>query len=301
MAVSLQVQSVIYNNEKSSLLRALQNLANAVRVNRETTGELGDLTVCYGDASPEPVFSDEEIAAVSERFSAFFRFRYTFFGENTGSARGHNRLGETCENDYMMIMNPDVIVCPTFFGGMIAPFLDPSLEAGITEARQTPIEHPKEYNPVTLETDWATTACAIFPTGIFRKLNGFDADTFFLYCDDVDFSWRVRLLGKKIYYRADCPVFHAKRLSENGKWNPTSAEVYYSLEASLFMAYKWCADDLFAEIYNRISSSNNSAERKVFLKFEQMKRDGTLPERLDPKHRVAKFVGYFYTEHRFDL
>ena len=301
MALSLQVQSVIYNNEKPSLLRAMENLANAARVDREAGGALGDLTVCYGDASPEPVFSDEEIAAVSERFAPFFRFRYTFFGENTGSARGHNRLGEVCESDYMMIMNPDVIVCPTFFGGMLRPFLDPALNAGMTEARQTPVEHPKEYDPKTLETDWATTACTIFSRETFLALHGFDADTFFLYCDDVDFSWRVRLLGKKIYYRPDCPVFHAKRLSGKGKWQPTAAEVYFSLEASLLMAYKWNADDLFHEIYDRISASDDPTEQKVFRKFQQMKKDGKLPERLDPKHCVSKFIDYQYTEHRFSL
>ncbi len=301
MALSLQVQSVIYNNEKESLYRALDNLANAARINRESSGELGEMTVCYGDASPAPVLSDAEVSAIAERFSSFFRFRYVFFGENTGSARGHNRLGEACESDYMMIMNPDVVVCPTIFSGMLQPFLDPALRAGMTEARQTPIEHPKEYDPVTLETDWATTACAIFSTETFRALNGFDAETFFLYCDDVDFSWRVRLLGKKIYYRADCPVFHAKRLSGDGKWQATSAEVYYSLEASLFMAYKWGNDELFAEIMNYISNSPGEVERKVLDTFNRKKNSGTLPKKLDPERRVAKFVGYFYTEHRFNL
>ena len=31
-----------------------------------------------------------------------------------------------------------------------------------------------------------------------------------MYCDDVDFSWRVRLLGYKVIYRSDAPVFHAE-------------------------------------------------------------------------------------------
>lgn len=301
MALSLQVQSVIYNNEKESLYRALENLANAARVNRESSGELGEMTVCYGDASPAPVLSDAEVSEISERFSSFFLFRYVFFNENTGSARGHNRLGAACESDYIMIMNPDVVVCPTVFSGMLQPFLDPALQAGMTEARQTPIEHPKEYDPITLETDWAATACTIFSTDTFRALHGFDADTFFLYCDDVDFSWRVRLLGKKIYYRADCPVFHAKRLSADGKWQATSSEVYYSLEASLFMAYKWGNDELFAEIMNYISNSPGEVEQKVLSNFNKKKKEGALPQKLDPEHRVAKFVGYFYTEHRFSL
>ena len=32
----------------------------------------------------------------------------------------------------------------------------------------------------------------MIPLPLFRELGGFDADNFFLYCDDVDFSWLVR-------------------------------------------------------------------------------------------------------------
>ena len=301
MAVSIQVQSVIYHNEQESLLRALDSLANAIRVDRESAKSLSDVTVCYGDASASPVFSDTEIAEIAQRFAEFFTFRYTFFDENTGSAKGHNRLGATCKSDYMMIMNPDVIVCPRLFGNMLSMFADPAKKAGMVEARQTPLEHPKEYNRETLETGWAATACAIFPTEVFRELNGFDCDTFFLYCDDVDFSWRVRLSGRKVYYRPDSVVFHAKRLSASGNWQPTSAEVYFSQEASLFMAYKWSNNRRFKKLYDIYSTSNEESMQKVIAKFEAMKRDGKLPAQLDPEHNVAKFVGDYYTKHRYVL
>ena len=301
MSVTLQVQSVIYHNEPHHLLRALDNLANAVRVNREQGGVLGAVTVCYGDASCAPVFSEAEVTQITERFAPFFTFRYRFFQKNTGSALGHNLLGESCESDYMMIMNPDVVLCPTFFAGMLAPFFDPALQAGMTEARQTPIEHPKEFNRTTLETDWATTACAIFPTELFRALEGFDAQTFFLYCDDLDFSWRLRLLGKKIYYRPDCPVYHAKRLSAKAQWQPTSAEVYYSQEAALFMAYKWSNPKRFSALYDAFVAEDSENSRRVIAEFEARKAAGTLPTPLDPTHKVAKFLGDYYTEHRYIL
>lgn len=301
MAISLQVQSVIYNNEKDSLLRALRNLANAIRVDREGAGEVGEVTVLYGDASPEAVFSGEEIAAVGREFAPFFRFRYIFFGENTGSAKGHNRLGAECSSDYLMIMNPDVIVSPRFFSGMLRPLLDPSRGVGMTEARQTPLEHPKEYNRRTLETAWSTTACVIFSAETFRAVGGFDSDTFFLYCDDVDFSWRVRLLGKKLCYCPDCPVYHAKRLSGTGSWQPTSAEVYYSLEASLLMAYKWSFDARFHELLDRFSVSSDPLEQKVYRSWEERRRSGRLPQRLDPSHRVGRLVGENYAAHRYTL
>ncbi len=299
MAASLQIQSVIYHNEKDSLMRALTSAANAIRVDRERSGELSEVTLFYGDASAQPIFSEDEVAEIEKQFADFFRFRYLFFGENTGSAKGHNRLGARCESEYMMIMNPDVLLCPDFFGGMMSMFNDPDKNAGMVEARQTPVEHPKEYDRQTLETDWATTACAIFPTELFRELKGFDSDTFFLYCDDVDFSWRVRLAGKKVYYRPDCVVFHAKRLSASGSWQPTSAEIYYSMESSLLMAYKWSNMKRFHKLYSYFESLDDKNAQKVIRQFEEMKKNGRLPEQLDRDHKVAKFVGDNYTDHRF--
>lgn len=301
MVHSLQIQSVLYHNEKFALLRALKSLANAIEVNRRTTAELSSVTVCYGDASSSPVFSQQEVEEITAQFANAFRFSYTYFNENTGSARGHNLLGATCESEYMLIMNPDVIVCPRFFYGMFEPFLRENSDCGMTEGRQSPVEHPKEYNKKTLETEWATTACAMFKKEMFDRLEGFDTQTFFMYCDDLDFSWRLRLLGKKIYYRPDCQVFHSKTLSASGKWQPTKAEIFYSAQAAMLMAYKWSADGRLAELKRIYKNSGEPSLQSAVEHFEKMRKEGTLPARLDPKHTVARFVGDFYTEHRFSL
>lgn len=299
---TIQIQSVLYNNEKWALRRALESMANAVKINKQSDTVVDKVTVCYGDASPERLFDDVELEKWQKDFESFLELKYKFFNENTGSAKGHNLLGEDCGSEYMLIMNPDVIVCPKFFQKLIAPFINNTDKSiGITEARQTPIEHPKCYNRETLETEWATTACALFRTEDFKRLNGFDSKTFFLYCDDVDFSWRMRLLGKKILYIPDCPVFHSKTLSENGAWQPTKAEIYYSAEASLLMAYKWSADKRFQRLYSTFKNSDNGTMKKAAAHFDELKAAGELPEQLDKKHTVAKFVGDYYTKHRFVL
>lgn len=299
--VSIQVQSVLYGNQKSALRRALESLANAIRLNRRTRGEVGDVTVCYGEAYKTNTFTDEEVAAWAKDFADAFTLRYVLFGENTGTAKGHNRLAKDCESDFLMIMNPDVIVCPRFFAGMLAPFFDETSAAGMTEARQTPVEHPKEYDKKTWETEWATTACAIFPTSVYREVGGFDEQTFFMYCDDLDFSWRVRLLGKKIYYRPDSVVFHAKTLSPKGGWQPTNAEVYYSAEAAILMAYKWSNNPLCKQLLHNFSHSSDETLRRAAKHFEDLREKGQLPAQIDPEHTVARFVDGYYTDHRFIL
>jgi len=209
-------------------------------------------------------------------------------------------LGKDCTSDFMLIMNPDVLVCPRLFSNMLEPLLDPDSDAGLVEARQTPVEHPKEYDRQTLETEWAATACAMFSTETFRTLNGFDSDTFFLYCDDVDFSWRVRLLGKKLIYRPDCVVFHAKRLSASATWTPTSAEIYFSQEAALMMAYKWSNQERFKKLYRQFQNGDEVG-KKIVKKFDDMKAAGKLPLQLDPEHKVAKFYDDYYAKNRYAL
>jgi hypothetical protein len=145
--VTLQIQAVLYGNSHESLRRSLFSLANAARCAQDA-GILGTVTLLWGDASPSPLFSDQEIQALSDELSQSFSgvdfsLRYTFFNENTGYGKGHNRLSANCSADYMTVLNPDIVVCHDFFLEMLAPFSDASV--GLTEARQTPVEHPKQY------------------------------------------------------------------------------------------------------------------------------------------------------------
>lgn len=299
---SIQIQSVLYKNEPDALFQALDNIANAIRVDRESDHALSWVSVCYGDASPEAIFSEKTVAEIEERYKNFFEFHYKFFNQNTGTAAGHNRMAESCEADYLQIMNPDVVVSPHLFWNMLEPFTVPELRAGMTEARQTPIEHHKEYDPETGVTSWATTALAIFPLKVFHQVGGFDADSFFMYCDDVDFSWMVREAGYQIIYVPSAIAFHAKRLSSTGKWQPTSAEVYYSAEAALFMYQKWSEPERLKKVLsNFLDMPQTAPEHKAANKFLERKRQGKIPAPRDSRHVVADFVGDGYGHSRFQL
>ena len=179
---------------------------------------MGDVTVVHGDASPSRTFDDGAVRDIKERFGAWFGYEYRYFNENTGTARGHNRMFESCTSDYVVVQNPDVQYCPRFFERMLEPFGRTDVQVGLVEARQAPIEHPKEYDPKTKVTPWSTSACIMVPSAVMREVQGFDAETFFLYCDDVDFSWRVRLTGRSLVYQPLAPVYHPKYLTSHGHW-----------------------------------------------------------------------------------
>ena len=299
---SIQIQSVLYKNEPEALVQALDNIANAVRVDRAWDHAVSDVTVCYGDASPNPIFTQPEIEALQKKYSDFFTLTYTFFNQNSGTAAGHNRMAKTCTAEYLQIMNPDVVVCPHLFALMLEPFSVPELRAGMTEARQTPVEHHKEYDPQTGVTSWAATALAMIPYAVFQEVGGFDEKTFFMYCDDVDFSWMVREAGYQIIYVPSAIAFHAKRLSPKGGWVPTPAEVYYSAEAALLMCHKWSAPGLLNTILNTyLDTPEDAPQYKAAQEYLKRKREKRLPEPRDPQHKVAQFVDIGYGPSRFKL
>ena len=88
---TLQMQTVLFHNDVSHLMRSLEYLANALEVARRQGWDIA-LRVVYGDASSQPLFTPEQVAATQEKYRDAFTFTYEFFHENTGTAKGHNRM-----------------------------------------------------------------------------------------------------------------------------------------------------------------------------------------------------------------
>ena len=292
---SIQIQSVIYGNEKKSLKKAMDALANSIDVCRRNNGELTKFVLYYGDASDISVYDEIEIEEIKKEYENYFEFKYKVFGYNAGSANGQTVLGLESDSDYLLLMNPDVMVSPNFLVEIVKPFGDESV--GMTEGRQCPIEHHKDYDSSTGEEDWCTGACSVIRTSLFKELGGYDYKSFFLYCDDVDLSWRVRKEGYKIIYVPAAFVYHAKRLTSDAGWIPTKAEIYYSAEASLMMAYKWNNNDRVVTLCNRFRNGSE-VERKVLTEFERKRDNNELPQQIKD-NKVASFNGEYYSENRF--
>lgn len=295
---SVGVQSVLYNNKLDAVRRALTSLSRSVELG-VYAGVISKVTVHLGDSSALPCLSQDQVRELRSEFKNTFTIAYDAFGANLGTAKGHNRLARGNDAEFMLIQNPDVIMSPRTLEILAGTFRTPRV--GMVEAKQLPIEHPKDYDPVTGETSWATTACVMFPAALFHKIGGFDADSFFMYCDDLDFSWRVRLAGYKVIFQPAAAVFHDKRLSIEGKWMPSAAEVYYSAEAALFLAHKWSRPDLVERHLKSFWRSNDKDLTKAYDAFMNRRESGTLPTPLDPDNKIAQFVDGNYAKHRFAL
>jgi GT2 family glycosyltransferase len=119
---------------------------------------------------------------------------------------------------------------------------DTRADWGAVEARQIPLEHPKKFDEITLETLSLTTAAAVIHGPTFEKIGGFD-EIFFMYGDDVDLGWRLRGQGCKLYYAIDTFIYHTKRLEQQGVV-ASSAEKFYLPLTNLILWSKYGRPDL---------------------------------------------------------
>lgn len=295
---TLRIQSILYNSNPQDIAMSVASLARAVDF-AIASGRFRYVELVYGDCSDEPCLSDACVEELRSSHPELMLIQYFHFGVNLGSAGGHNRLLSAVEVDFVVILNPDVRMAPQTILNLAAPFDRPSV--GLTEARQLPIEHPKEYDRRTGETSWASTACAMIPTSVVKALDGFDAKSFFLYCDDVDFSWRVRLMGLKVLYVPSATIFHDKRLSASGEWMVGAAEKYYSAEASLMLTWKWSRPDLTQRYLEYFEASGDDVWQRAAGVFRRRQADEELPAPVDPGHNVGQFIELNYAKHRFNL
>lgn len=294
----LQIQSVIYGNEKESLIRAVKCLRQTVAVYQKKVGNIS-VKLIYGDASPVPVLEESDIEIIRQLLGGFIEFVYKPFGFNSGTAKGHNMMASECESEYIMVMNPDIMVEPSCLIHLFDALKKKNV--GMVEARQTPLEHAKEYDENTGETSWASTACTIFLKEAYDKVEGFDADTFFMYCDDLDFSWRLRLEGYSVIYVPNAIVYHSKSLTVEAEWKPTRAEVYYSAEAAILLAYKWSNFERVKYLLDLYKKNGGGEEIKAAKEFERRQREGQLPQCIDEEHKIAQFLGDEYCEMRYKI
>jgi hypothetical protein len=134
---------------------------------------------------------------------------------------------------------------------------------------------------------------------VVRDTGGFDPDLFFLYGDDVDFSWRARLAGWRIVHRPTGRVFHDKRLTPDGVLEVTDAERRYAAEAAVLLPWRYSRPDLAQRNLAAFETSGDAPLQSIARELRERQRLGQLPEPLDPDGTVAEFVQDNFAEHRF--
>jgi len=293
---ALALQSVIYKNEPDAVIRSVVALSLSA-ANAVAAGKISTWMISLGNSSSDPVFSDEQREALARSVqSAGGTLHVTDFAENLGHGGGHNRLAQTGDSDLIAFVNPDGLVDP---GTVVALVNALGADVGIVDARQIPLEHPKEYDRLTGETAWVSGALCLIRRSVFLGVGGFDSDTFFLYCDDVDLSWRVRLAGYRLVHAPAARLFHDKRLTVTADYEPSPVELYYSAEATLLLAHKYGRTDVVDSVMELYRDDRRDHIVRAVAEYRKREAAGTLPTVIAHAGTVAVFNSGFYAEHRY--
>jgi GT2 family glycosyltransferase len=187
---------------------------------------------------------------------------------NNGFAHGMNLLAAMSSNEFLFILNPDTELQVGALEALLER-ADSDDDIGICEARQMPREHPKFNDPKTGETSWCSGAAALIRRAAFEAVGGFDDHLYFMYCEDVDLSWKLWLKGWKCVYVRDAAVRHFTQDLTPGKRR--TLENYFTFRNSLFLFYRFGSRRewhiLRRFLLNRFLSSSYSLKSKVVFGF----------------------------------
>ncbi|MDP2860600.1 MAG: glycosyltransferase family 2 protein, partial [bacterium] len=169
--------------------------------------------------------ADETIEIVKKEFP---KTRLFLNKTNLGYAAGNNLAVEKTRGSLVAFINPDTTVSP----GWLEPLVS-AIEPAKIAACQPKILLSKEKHLLNgtgkttnfLGFDWLTDyqkkdkqmkvreitsfsgSAVLTKKEIFLSLSGFDED-FFMYGEDSDLSWRMRLSGFKILFTPESVVYH---------------------------------------------------------------------------------------------
>ncbi len=203
-------------------------------------------------------------------------------GRNDGFGRSQNAMMSRAFNegaDCYIGANPDGAFHPDAILHLLKMNQRHNGQA-LIEAVQFPEEHPKFYHPVSLETEWCSGACFLMPQQVWDATGGFD-ENIFLYCEDVDLSWSVRLCGFRTLCCPTALFYHdvSDREYSSFIWKEM-------LIAGRYLAHKWGSEDFRNFTEERLISD------KFFSSIAEMPPLGPLIC-LGGDHSIANFAHHF--------
>lgn len=166
----------------------------------------GRFNLYIRDNSDDSFAADELTRLVDEFKGCFLSHRVLKGKKNIGFGSGHNRLMQDSSCPWVLILNQEVLMEPGCMESLMSVALSDD-EGCAWEARQIPFEHPKIYDPATLESPWVSCAACLFRRSALEAVNGFEPKIF-MYGEDVDLSWRLRAGGWRLRYVPRAAVIH---------------------------------------------------------------------------------------------
>ena len=163
--------------------------------------------------------TDDSVDFVSKNFPDLILIK---LNENKGFAEPNNIASKVATGDFLLFLNNDTIVTPSFISELIKPLQnsgiaicqslllrpDDSIDSsgdfidtlGVVYNSKTPISEIREISS-------ARGASMMIKKNIFDQLGGFDEKFYFSF-EDVDLSWRARILDYSVVVVPKSVVYH---------------------------------------------------------------------------------------------
>ncbi|MEL6687591.1 MAG: glycosyltransferase, partial [Pseudomonadota bacterium] len=190
---------------------------------------------------------------------------------NLGYGMGNDWAIRKSKDDFVLVTNVDVSFYPESLRQCVEFALKDQSEVGCWEFRQTPYEHPKYYDPVTLETNWNAHACVLFRRAAYLDVGGYDPKIF-MYGEDVELSYRLRASGYILRYVPEAVIEHYVDL-EDTSLRPH--QLSGSTAANILLRYRY-------------GSKGDAAAGEALL--HAVKRNETDPDRAKAFEDVTEIV-----------
>jgi GT2 family glycosyltransferase len=231
--------------------------------------------------------TDGSADAVAAEIPALpFRAHVLRSTHNNGFARGVNLLSGQSRAEFMFLLNPDTRLEKNCLETLLACARSDDT-IGICDARQSPREHPKAWDKATGEVSWCSGAAALVRRKAFDSVDGFDDHLFFMYCEDVDFSWRLWLRDWKCVYVPNAVVEHFTQDLDSGK--KRTLENYFNFRNSLFLYYRFGGKTdrpvLWSFLGRRFLSRRYSLRSKVLFTIALIDHIRYIPSLTHDPHR----------------
>ncbi|MBI9035355.1 MAG: glycosyltransferase family 2 protein [Bacteroidales bacterium] len=179
----------------------------------------------------------------------FPEIQYFELEENLGFAGGNNYGIRKAKGEYILLLNNDTIVEPDFLEPLVQKLQsDPSIGgvspkiryhhtpnmlqfAGFTEIHHMTVRNHAvgfnqidngQFNDDSL-TYFVHGAAMLIPMKVIKEV-GLMADIYFLYYEELDWGFRIRQSGYKLYYVHNSLIYHKESVS-TGFFSPL--QVYY--------------------------------------------------------------------------
>lgn len=198
----------------------------------------------------------------------FPQIKTYYFDKNYGFAGGYNKAIELTDHRYIVLLNSDVrtpegwldplyqyleehpdvgAVQPKLlhdredgkrmfeYAGAAGGFIDkhgyPFCRGRMFEAVE---DDHGQYDGKDIDIFWATGACMMVRSELYKKVGGLDQD-FFAHMEEIDLCWRIHLSGSAVRIVTASEVFH---LGGGSLPQGNPRKTFLNFRNSLFLLYK---------------------------------------------------------------